>query len=350
MPRFVKTDERKLRQVLINLLSNAVKFTNEGSVTLRTTYHETPEPRLVFAVEDTGQGIAEAELGLLFEAFGQTESGRRAGRGTGLGLSISRRFVELMGGEIEVASTLGRGSTFSFEIRVEEVEEAEQGEVSSPEPARRVVGLAEGQPAYRLLVAEDKLESRRLLTTLLTEVGFSVREAKNGQEALDIWQAWQPHLIWMDMRMPVMNGYEATQQIKATTQGQATVIIALTASAFEEERSVILSAGCDGFMRKPFREADLFETLGEHLGVAYVYEEVTVPEAQPMGVLTRSDLSGLSPAQVGALHAAAVRGDVDALQRLSREIAVKDARLGRMLLALTEQLEIEAILTITQQE
>ncbi len=163
----------------------------------------------------------------------------------------------------------GQGSTFSFEIGVEQ---AADGELAAPPPARRVVGLAEGQPSYRILVAEDKPESRKLLVTLLAQVGFAVREAADGQEAVARWQQWQPHLIWMDLRMPVMNGYEAAQQIKATTRGQTTVVIALTASAFEEERPVVLSAGCDGFMREPFRAEELLETMAHHLGVVYVHE------------------------------------------------------------------------------
>ncbi|MCP5006568.1 MAG: response regulator, partial [Planctomycetes bacterium] len=211
VPRVVKTDERKLRQVLINLLSNAIKFTDRGRVVLRAAHSDGAAPRLSFAVEDTGSGIAEAERELLFEPFGQTESGRRASEGTGLGLPISRGFVDLMGGELQARSTLGQGSTFSFEIGVEQ---AADGELAAP-PVRRVVGLAQGQPSYRILVAEDKPESRKLLVTLLVEVGFEVREATNGQEAVARWQEWQPHLIWLDLRMPVMNGYEAAQEIKA---------------------------------------------------------------------------------------------------------------------------------------
>ncbi len=278
VPRVVKTDERKLRQVLINLLSNAIKFTERGRVVLRAAYLDGPAPRLSFAVEDTGSGFAGAERELLFEPFGQTESGRRASEGTGLGLPISRGFVELMGGELRARSTLGQGSTFSFEIGVEQ---AADGEFAAPPPVRRVVGLAEGQPSYRILVAEDKPESRKLLVTLLEQVGFEVREATNGQEAVACWQEWQPHLIWMDLQMPVVNGYEAAQQIKGATQGQATVIIALTASAFEEERSVVLSAGCDDFMRKPFRAEELLETMAHHLGVVYVYEEAVAAGRHP---------------------------------------------------------------------
>jgi CheY-like chemotaxis protein len=136
-----------------------------------------------------------------------------------------------------------------------------------------VIGLESGQPQYRILVVDDRLESRVLLVKLLTSVGFEVLEAVNGQEAIELWSSWEPHLIWMDMRMPVMDGYEATKRIKADLKGQATAIVALTASAFEEERSVVLSAGCDDFVRKPFRESVIFEKMAQHLGVRYIYAE-----------------------------------------------------------------------------
>ncbi|MEM5838773.1 response regulator, partial [Pediococcus acidilactici] len=128
-------------------------------------------------------------------------------------------------------------------------------------------------PVYRILVAEDKPTNRLLLVTLLSSLGFEVREVENGQAAVAMWESWEPHLIWMDMQMPVMNGYEATKHIKASLKGQATVIIALTASAFEEQRQAILSVGCDDFMHKPFREENLLAKISEQLGVQFIYEE-----------------------------------------------------------------------------
>ncbi|MEQ8995980.1 MAG: PAS domain S-box protein [Coleofasciculus sp. B1-GNL1-01] len=308
LPRYVETDEGKLRQVLINLVNNAIKFTSQGGVTLRvkavqgksgkqcrdvacyvweqgkmgeSTQHPTfntfPIPqKLRFEIEDTGSGIAPEEIDLLFEAFGQTETGRKSLEGTGLGLPISQQFVQLMGGEIQVSSRLNQGSIFTFDIHVNRVEGIEP-ETQSATP--RVVGLVPRQPNYRILVVDDRLESRLLLVKLLTAVGFSVREAVNGQDAIAIWTSWEPHLIWMDMRMPVMDGYEATKHIKGHLQGQATVVLALTASAFEEERSLVLSAGCDDFVRKPFREDVIFNKIAHYLGVHYVYEQPTASTA-----------------------------------------------------------------------
>ncbi|MBD0336412.1 MAG: response regulator, partial [Cyanobacteria bacterium Co-bin13] len=205
-----------------------------------------------------------------------TESGRQSQEGTGLGLPISQRFVQLLGGDIRVSSTVGVGSVFSFEIPVERA--------TAPEPpssvglGQRVVGLAPGQPSYRLLVVEDQVANRQLLVKLLSTVGFEVRQAVNGEDAISQAKSWHPHLIWMDVRMPVLDGYEATRWIKQQAgTGPAPKIIALTANAFEEERAAALAAGCDDFLRKPIQEESLFNKMAEHLGVRYVYQEMHRP-------------------------------------------------------------------------
>jgi signal transduction histidine kinase/CheY-like chemotaxis protein len=304
VPRYIRTDEVKLRQVLINLINNGIKFTEEGGVTLRVKAEieeedakskgqgdkgterrrefeedisaspRLPLPassnyRLDFEVEDTGMGIAAAELDRLFEAFAQTETGKEAQEGTGLGLRISRKFVQLMGGDITVSSAVGQGTTFKFDIQATT---ADPVELDSKKSTRHVIALEPNQPQYRILIVDDKSINRKLLVKLLNPLGFALKEASNGMEAIAIWNEWEPHLIWMDLRMPVMDGYEAIKQIKATIKGQSTSVIALTASVLEEERAVVLSAGCDDFMRKPFREADIFEMMHKHIGVLYVYD------------------------------------------------------------------------------
>jgi signal transduction histidine kinase/DNA-binding NarL/FixJ family response regulator len=289
VPQYLQTDERKLRQVLINLIGNAIKFTDKGSVTLRVmgnrSLHSQAEPgnegdqkdnyQLFFEVEDTGLGILPAEIEQLFAAFGQTETGRKSGQGTGLGLAISQKYVQMMGGEIKVKSTPGEGSIFSFDILVKRSQIAE---VSPPQETRKVIGLAPHQPQYRILVVDDSWESRLLLVRLLTSLGFVVEEAENGLQGFHLWSSFSPHLIFMDMHMPVMNGYESTKQIKAHFKGKETTIIALTASAFEEERKAILSAGCDEVISKPFRQELLLEKIAESLGVKYLYEESAVQD------------------------------------------------------------------------
>ncbi|WP_199245722.1 GAF domain-containing protein [[Phormidium] sp. ETS-05] len=279
VPEYIKTDEGKLRQVLINLLGNAIKFTQKGIVTLRVRLaeqkHRHVNPKLHFEIEDTGSGIAPEEIDQLFKTFGQTATGLQSGEGTGLGLTISQKFVQLMGGEISVETRLGKGSKFSFDIQYETVKEPNiQNHVAA---GKKIIGLAPDQPSYRILVVEDQPTNRLLLMELLESVGFEVRAAVNGQEGVTIWDSWEPHLIWMDMQMPVMNGFEATKEIKSHLKGQATVIIALTASAFEEQRQVILSSGCDDFVRKPFRAEEIFTKMSDYLGVRYLYKEEQPP-------------------------------------------------------------------------
>ncbi len=288
LPRYINTDDKKLRQVLINLLGNAIKFTVEGNVILRVreqennlvavkTFHETSldstPHTLIFEIEDTGMGITPSEIDSLFEAFVQTETGRQSQQGTGLGLPISKKFVELMGGEIAVSSELGKGSIFKFNIQAKV---SEASKIEKQKATQRVIGLEPNQSEYRILIVDDRWENRQLLLKLLQPIGFAVKEASNGKEAVEMWQSWQPNLIWMDMRMPVLNGYEATQQIKSHIQGQATAILALTASTLEEEKAVVLSAGCDDFVRKPFREEAIFEKMSQYLGVRYIYESLDI--------------------------------------------------------------------------
>ncbi|MEJ2747617.1 MAG: PAS domain S-box protein, partial [Anaerolineae bacterium] len=299
VPRYVYADESKLRQVLMNLLSNAVKFTKEGGITLRVKCQEdgaiierddapdTASPiHLCFEVEDTGVGIAPDEMEMLFAPFIQTTSGQQMQEGTGLGLPISRQFVNLMGGELDMNSIVDQGTTFRVQIPVA-VATADAVEAVDWQPQRRVTGIEPGQAApdggaFRLLVVEDRATNREVLIELLKPFGFDLRLAVNGAQGVEMWEAWQPHLVWMDMRLPVMDGYEATRQIKARakTMGRTAIVVALTASAFEEDRATILAAGCDDFVRKPFRERDIFNVLHRHLGVRFIYEEITpAPEA-----------------------------------------------------------------------
>ncbi|MBW4459512.1 MAG: response regulator [Nodosilinea sp. WJT8-NPBG4] len=281
LPQFVQADERKLRQVIMNLLNNAIKFTEAGKVTLRVLWSTPQGGWLRFEVIDSGFGVAPEEMNLLFQSFSQTESGRGSNEGTGLGLRICDQLIQLMGGTIEVQSQRGQGSQFMVQVPM-------QGAIAEqlmPPPAtRQATGLAPDQPPYRLLVVDDQFSNRRLLAQLLSDLGFEVREACHGQEAIAQWQGWQPHLIWMDMRMPVMDGYEATRQIKAQVQGQATAIIALTASVFDEEKSLVLSAGCDDFVRKPFQPTVIVDKLVQHLGVQFVYAEppALAPATEPV--------------------------------------------------------------------
>jgi CheY-like chemotaxis protein len=358
VPRYIVTDEAKLRQVLSNLLGNAVKFTRKGSVALQVQAlpADGERQRLHFEVEDTGPGIAPEDLEAVFEPFVQTVVGQEPQEGTGLGLSISRQFVRLMGGDITASSEVGQGSLFQFDVQVGLAAEAD---VEGTRPGRRVLGLApdqfdaDGCP-FRLLVVEDKETNRRLLVKLLEALGFEVKEATNGREALEVWEQWQPHLIWMDMRMPVMDGHEATQQIKATPESQATVIIALTATAFEEDREKILLEGCDDFVRKPFRKDEIYDMLAKYLGVRFVYEEE--PEdspatglEEPAYVPCAEALAALPADRLADLQQAITKADLYLILSLVDQIRGQNAALADALAVLARNYEYKRILALIEQ-
>ena len=287
LPQYISSDEAKLRQVLINLIGNAVKFTEKGGIVLRAqvkrdeTNHQ---HQLTLEVEDTGPGIAPEELDKLFMPFEQTTAGRQIRQGTGLGLAITHKFIELMGGEITVSSTVDVGTCFQCSIPIR----LTSGEAVRIKTAQgKAIALAAEQREYRILVVDDEPNNRLLLLDLLTSVGFSLQQASNGREAIEIWQAWQPHLIWMDLRMPKMNGYEATKKIRQRESewdngGSSTKIIALTASAFKQERDITLASGFDDFVIKPFQEEVIWSKMSQHLGVEFIYQQSVQSNGQQL--------------------------------------------------------------------
>lgn len=369
LPTYIRTDEGKLRQVLVNLLSNAIKFTFEGSVILRVKPGNSPH-HLHFEVEDTGIGIEPEELSSLFIPFVQTQSGRSSQQGTGLGLTVTHQFVGLMGGQITVIShgyqftpscsqandppqpvavnQLPLGTRFEFEITVEL---AENLSVECRNPHQRVIGLVPGQPTYRILVVDDRWSNRQLLLQLLGPLGFEVQEAENGQEAIAIWEDWQPHLIWMDMRMPVMDGYGATEYIKKHIHGQATVIIALTASVFEEEKALVLSSGCDDFVRKPFRESVILEKMKHYLGVDYVYETLEeIPDISgELEKIYPFQLAIMPHAWLEQLQYFAAGADGEQILHLLEHLSAEQIQLRETLTTYVHQFQFEQLVEISQE-
>lgn len=282
--RHVVADQGKIRQVLINLLGNAVKFTEHGGVLLRVfsengnakkavfesgLQDSSAAMQLVLEVEDTGVGIGPQDRERIFQPFEQLGTGAAGDGGTGLGLAICREFVRSMGGAISLTSHVGRGSVFRVEIPVEQG--SEQASAVN-EPARWVVGLQPGQPEYRILVVDDIQTNREILSSMLSAVGFQVQTADNGKLAVAVFEEWMPHAVLMDMKMPVMDGLQATKEIRSRPGGERTVVIAVSAGAWEEERKTVLAEGPDDFIRKPFREKDVFDALRSHLGLEYVYQ------------------------------------------------------------------------------
>ncbi|WP_107667908.1 GAF domain-containing hybrid sensor histidine kinase/response regulator, partial [Cyanothece sp. BG0011] len=348
VPQYIRSDDKKLRQILINIIGNAIKFTKKGEVTV-TVWCQSH--RLFFAVKDTGEGIENEALETLFSPFTQAKAGIKSGEGTGLGLPISAKFINLMGGEMTVNSVVGEGTTFTFDLHFRPAIAAMKDTTTTI--FRYPVALAPDQPHFRILVVEDKLTNRDLLVKLLRLVGFEVKEASNGQEAIALWDAWEPHLIWMDMQMPVMNGYEATKQIKASLRGQATVIIALTASVFEEQRQQVLDCGCDDFAAKPFRSQEIFDKMAQYLGVNYVYEESMPTQMEetsgdePLTIIS-DDLTVMPTQWITQIHQRAREGNDLSLLELLEAIPPEETTLKKALNELIENFQFDDIIELSK--
>jgi signal transduction histidine kinase/CheY-like chemotaxis protein len=271
VPVSVRADASKLRQVLINLLENAIKFTTQGTITLRVWQAQPDKkqleshPMLWFEVADTGMGMTADELSTIFTPFTQTKTGRQFDDGTGLGLAISRKYVQMMGGNITAESQPQQGTIVRFWIPILPTEALDFATKRS-----RVMTLTPEQQNYRLLVVEDQPENRQLFVDMLQAVGFEVQAAANGEEAIAQWQSWKPHLIWMDMQMPIMDGSTTANYIKThALKDNCPVIVALTAYAWGQDRAKVLACGCDDFISKPFNSEAIWAKLTEHLGVQF---------------------------------------------------------------------------------
>jgi PAS domain S-box-containing protein len=351
LPRYVAVDPGKLRQVLLNLLGNAIKYTDSGGVKLRArlaSVRGTEEAQLRFEVEDSGRGISPEDCQRIFAPFVQLGEQTPAQAGTGLGLSICKQYVELMGGRIAVASQPGKGAVFYFIIRARILPAPpERDELKH----RRILGLVEGQPRYRLLIVEDQLENRLLLRRILAPLGFELREAANGQEAVEVFQQWNPDLTWMDIRMPVMDGLEAVRRIRETPTGAGTRIIALTAHALDEESAPIMAAGCDGLVRKPFHEQELFEVLAQHLHLKFIYESASPQEStgETADFSVRPEQLNALPAQLRQeLRQAVVELDTTRTQALIEQVAELDAALGQTFSTWARQLDYKRLLKLLE--
>ena len=346
MQRFIKSDSGKLRQVLINLLGNAIKFTKQGEVIL----HAHTEPfasidtlMLVIEVIDSGAGIPADKQEELFKPFVQLVQENSDVKGTGLGLAISKSLIELLGGHINVSSVLGEGSTFKIELPVAV---ASLADIAIEENYRAVKSIAPDQTAWRLLVVDDNVDNRLLLIAMLTNMGFKIREAENGQEAIRVFEEWRPHLIWMDMRMPIMDGYEATQKIRQLAGGNQVKIIALTASAFIEQHCDIINAGCDAVLHKPFHIPEIFAALSKHLGVKFIYQDSPITASSPTSKITAEMLATLPLDLRQHLRDATLKLDTEEIDTVIAQIHALEPDIADSLEALAKGYQFEQIIRL----
>ena len=335
----VRGDEGKLRQILINLLGNAVKFTDSGEVILRVALQE--EGAYRFEVRDTGRGISSEEQETILEPFQQGAGGVEQG-GTGLGLAISRRQIEVMGGELRVESELGVGTRFFFMVMLRPA----VGDVKSSSEARpeHVVHLAEGYQVH-VLIADDVKENRDVLSLILSEIGVSVVTAEDGEQAVDAVGAHSLDIVFMDIRMPVLDGVEAARHIQEEYGASRPKLVAISASTLFHEQQRYLDAGFDAFISKPFRAGRVYEILSDLLGVEYAYSDVGEEEQSEM------DLSKVSLSEdlLRRMREAAEISSVTELTDYAEEVAslgVEGERLAEQLREFVRNYDMESILTM----
>ncbi len=349
LPTLIKTDELRLRQILINLLGNALKFTQRGYIRLAVQVLDRPaqgQTRLKFQVEDTGGGIAKTEIGDLFQLFTQTESGRQSRKGTGLGLALSRRFVELMEGEIGVESEPGKGSIFWFIIPVE-IDNTSPAPITTD--TNQIIRVRVGTRRHRMLVVDDNAENREVLLQLLSGLGFEMASAADGAEGVLEWKKFAPDLVWMDLRMPVMDGYESCKTIHriASEAGQPKPkIIAITASSLEEGHTRAEQAGFAAVVGKPFRETDIYALIKQHLNIDFVYATREAPAANatpPAQADLQVLLTDLAPQLRQPLLQAATLTDFDGVQSVTRQLAETNPALASKLNDLLENYRFDLI-------
>jgi len=327
LPGGVYGDDKRLRQVLINLLGNAIKYTEAGGVTFKVGYDTTEtgateQPPLRFEIEDTGVGIAEADLENIFLPFQQVHNRHLHTEGTGLGLAITRKLVDMMGGNLSVDSVLHEGSRFWIILHLPTVSGVSQPEQRSTQP--RIIGF--NDEPRRILVVDDKQENRWLLKSFLVPLGFVVDEAKDGLESIEKAEQIAPDLVIMDLIMPNMSGFEAAKKLHTLPDLEELPIIAASASVFDYHQQQSREAGCSEFIPKPIRNDDLLDCLQRHLQLDWIYEQP--PEGEAAELEPVSDMAApsfrLTKAEVAELVTAATIGDIDSINKKIAQLAARE--------------------------
>jgi PAS domain S-box-containing protein len=314
IPEWIWIDNNKLRQIFINLISNAIKFTKQGTITLRMNAKPGQNAQSVILnceVEDPGLGISSEDQAKLFQPFQQTQSGLNSGSGTGLGLALSAKIIQLMGGEIGVKSEVGKGTCFHFSLPVTLSDQALANKEQDKTQFKYVQKLAPHQQDWRVLVVDDNATNRLILKDFLSEVGFIVKEASNGQEALQEFVNWNPQIILMDISMPIMNGYQATKSIKATPSGKNCIIISISASIIENSTNNSLESVADANLCKPIKESELLALLSEKCGIQYTFTDQPKHIEEPSFFSPQIDMGLFSSSTLALLQKFLVEGEMD---------------------------------------
>ncbi|ODG99450.1 hybrid sensor histidine kinase/response regulator [Nostoc sp. KVJ20] len=340
LPTGIYADEKRLRQVLINLLSNAIKFTHEGSVSFQAKVisqelnadGKITNYKIRFEIADTGAGITPEQVEKIFQPFEQVGNQKRQSEGTGLGLAISQQIVLLMGGQIQVQSELGKGSTFWFEVQLPESKD--WAKVSRVVEQGTIIGY-QGQKRT-ILIVDDKWENRSVIVNLLEPVGFTVIEASNGQEGWEQAVAHKPDLIITDLVMPVNDGFKFIKRLRWSNQFKKIAVIASSASVFAADQYKSVDAGANIFLPKPIEAEALLELLRKLLQLQWIFDGKadTIKKTDIGGMDNLEKIISPSNEVLQQLLELAQDGDIQLLLESVQELSVSDEQLS----AFTEQI------------
>lgn len=371
IPRYILVDEGKVRQVMVNLLGNAMKFTDEGGIVIRIEqtacsytedelenllFHDRDQTRIVIEVEDSGCGMSDSGASSIFGAFVQAEEGQAQGTGTGLGLTISRDFARLLGGDLVlVRSQQGVGSLFRFTFECKVIDAELFMHSDYKELKVRAISSVRD---WKVLVVDDRETNRDFLRQMLTRVGFLVREASDGEEGIREFRTWNPDIILMDLMMPKLDGYAAINWIRAQQGESSPVIIAISASVMDGNGERAVHAGADSFLRKPFRETELFEEIHKFCAVGYIYEpdkKAREEERKTLAAAGKTAAGPYNPNSISqnlrnAILEAVENGDMKSITALIAEIATIDEKLAEYLLNLADNYDYNSIMRLFQQD
>lgn len=359
LPQGICIDERRLKQVLRNLIDYCVNLQPDANITLTVTpEYELPTVRLktsstspqkltlCFTIESSNCVVDNHEIETLFKPSVRVRTAHKPSHGSSLNLPLSRHLAQLMGGDITVNTQTSHNSGIKFDFRLK-TESIIVEKLQLQSTVRRIIGLESGPIKYRILIVDDSKTNRQIMSHLLTPVGFEIQEAVNGKEAIDVWLRWQPHMIWMDLRMPVMNGYEATERIRSHASKLHTPIVGLSASTLEEEKSLFWAAGCDDFVGKPFSENIIFDKIAQHLGIRYVYE--SIPDLEPNNYrLTKDSFNVMPNLWLSQIEQAAEALNQDLIIQLLQDIPSENSDLKNSLQKLVNNFEFDRILSLAQ--